>query len=46
MPHRITTPLLVTMLALVERHGGSIAVESQVGQGSTFSFLLPVSRSE
>ncbi len=28
---------------IVERHAGSIAVASQVGQGSTFSFLLPVS---
>jgi signal transduction histidine kinase len=28
--------------ALVEAHGGSIAVESRVGEGSTFSFTLPV----
>jgi len=27
---------------IVERHGGSIAVESRVGQGTTFKILLPV----
>ncbi len=27
---------------IVERHGGSIAVESKVGQGTTFKILLPV----
>ena len=28
--------------AIVEAHGGSIAVDSRVGEGSTFSFTLPV----
>ena len=29
---------------LVEAHGGSVAVESEVGQGSRFSVLLPLGR--
>lgn len=33
---------LVITKALVELHGGEIRVESSAGQGSTFSFSLPV----
>jgi signal transduction histidine kinase len=29
--------------SLVEAHGGQVWVESEIGQGSTFKFLLPVS---
>jgi two-component system OmpR family sensor kinase len=32
--------------ALVEAHGGEISVESQLGTGTTFSFSLPICRSD
>jgi signal transduction histidine kinase len=32
---------LAIVKALVEAHGGSIAAESTVGQGTTFSIRLP-----
>jgi signal transduction histidine kinase/CheY-like chemotaxis protein len=35
---------LVLTRRLVELHGGSVSVESEVGRGSTFTFTLPRSR--
>jgi two-component system, OmpR family, sensor histidine kinase KdpD len=32
--------------ALVEAHGGTISVTSQIGHGSVFSFSLPIDRSQ
>jgi signal transduction histidine kinase len=37
---------LAIVKAIVEQHGGKITVESQVGEGSCFSFVLPLSVSD
>ena len=34
---------LATSFAIVKKHGGALYVDSEVGQGSTFTVLLPVS---
>jgi signal transduction histidine kinase len=36
---------LATSYGIVQQHGGSIRVESQVGRGTTFTILLPVAMS-
>jgi signal transduction histidine kinase len=35
---------LSVSLGLVERHGGKILVDTEVGKGTTFTLCLPVSR--
>ncbi len=37
---------LAIALSIVEKHGGSVHVESEAGKGSTFSFTIPVIRSQ
>jgi len=33
---------LAIVKSIVERHGGKVWVESQLGKGSTFSILIPI----
>jgi len=33
---------LAIVRSIVEKHGGTVSVESELGKGSTFSFVLPV----
>ena len=41
----ITKPFQMDeLLLIVERHGGKILVDSEVGKGTTFTLCLPVSR--
>lgn len=37
---------LAIVKSIVERHGGQVRVESQLGEGSTFTLRLPLRRSE
>lgn len=37
---------LAIVKSIVESHGGTVAVKSQIGTGSVFSFVLPIAASE